>query len=119
MKIRDMKIRSLAIAAVLMIALAAAPATAATSDEKKQKWDTWAGQVARHRHHFDYQGSACPTSADACVKIFAKYRIVPVTAQAAAGLRRAAGGSAKLVGYHAPASGGHNGVLYVRRVRKN
>ena len=115
----DMKLRSLTIAAVLMIALVAAPATAAAPDASKGRWDTWAGQVVRHRHHFDYQGSYCPTSAEACIKIFATFRIVPVTPEAAVGLRRAAGGAARLVGYRTPASDGkHNGVLYVRRVRK-
>jgi len=114
-----MRIRSLAIAAVLMIALAVAPATAATPESKQHRWDTWAGQVVRDRHHFDYQGSACPTTAEACIKILAKYRIVPVTPQAAVGLRRAAGGRARLIGYHTPAADGkHNGILYVRRVRK-
>ena len=114
-----MRIRTLAIAALLILALTAGPATAASSRSEKRRYDTWAGQVLRHSHHFDYQGSACPTSAEACIKILARYRIVPLTAQAAAGLRRAAGGSAKLFGYQTPASGGeHNGVLYVRRVKK-
>ena len=114
-----MRIRTLAIAALLILVLTAGPATAASSKSERRKYDTWAGQVLRHKHHFDYQGSACPTSAEACIKILAKYRIVPLTAQAAVGLRRVAGGSAKLVGYQTPASGGeHNGILYVRRVKK-
>ena len=130
-----MRIRTLAIAALLLLALTAGPATAAPSKSEKRKYDTWAGQVLRHSserltpprsgghppapgHHYDYQGSACPTSAEACIKILANYRIVPLTAQAAVGLRRVAGGSAKLFGYQTPASGGeHNGVLYVRRVK--
>jgi hypothetical protein len=104
-----------AIAALAVSALAAAPATAATD----KRDDTWLGHVVRHHRHFDYRGSACPTSAEMCIKILANYRIVPVTPQAAAGLRRAAGGRAKLVGYQAPAPNNrHNGILYVRRVEK-
>jgi hypothetical protein len=114
-----MRIRTLAIAAVLIFALTAGPATAAPSGSEERRSDTWVGQVVRHRHHFDYQGSYCPTSADACIKILANFRIIPLNPQAAAGLRRVAGGSAKLIGYRAPASGGeHNGILYVRRVKK-
>lgn len=113
-----MRIRTLAIAALLILALTAGPATAAPSRSETRKHDTWAGQVLSHRHHFDYQGSACPTSAEACIKILATYRIVPLTAQAAVALRRVAGGPARLYGYQTPASDGHhNGVLYVRRVK--
>jgi hypothetical protein len=131
-----MRIRTLAIAAVLIFALTAGPATAAPSGSEKRKFDTWVGQVVRHGserltpprsgghppspgHHFDYQGSYCPTSADACIKILANFRIIPLNPRAAVGLRRVAGGSAKLIGYRAPASDGeHNGILYVRRVKK-
>jgi hypothetical protein len=114
-----MRIRTLVIAAVLILGLTAGPATAAPSGSKKHRSEVWSGQVVRHKHHFDYQGSSCPTSADACIMILANFRIVPLNAQAAVGLRRVAGGSAKLVGYRTPASDGeHNGVLYVRRVKK-
>jgi hypothetical protein len=113
-----MKLRILLTAAVLITALTAGPATAATSTSKKRA-DAWVGQVIRHDRHFDYQGSYCPTSADACIKILAKFRIVPLNAQSAGALRRVAGGQAKLIGYRAPASDGeHNGILYVRRVKK-
>ena len=113
-----MKIRFLLIAALLITGLTAGPA-AATSRSKQGAADTWAGQVVRHDRHFDYQGSYCPTSADACIKILAKFRIVPLNPRAAAALRKVAGGSAKLVGWRAPASDGeHNGILYVRRVKK-
>ena len=130
----DMKIRSLLIAAVLTTALTAGPAAATSTS--RQRSDTWVGQVLRHserltppgsgghppapgNRHFDYQGSYCPTSAEACIKILAKFRIVPLNPQAAFALRRVAGGSAKLRGYRAPASDGeHNGILYVRRVEK-
>ena len=114
-----MRIRTLAIAALLILALTAGPATAAPSKSEKRKYDTWAGQVLRHKKHFDYQGSPCPKSAEACIQILANFRIVPLTHQAAVGLRRVAGGSAKLFGYQTAGSGGeHNGVLYVRRVKK-
>jgi hypothetical protein len=115
-----MRLRFLLLTALLVTALTAGPATAATSASKeKHRSDTWAGQVLRHGRHFDYQGSYCPTSAEACIKILAKFRIVPLTPQARIGLRQVAGGSAKLVGYQTPASDGeHNGILYVRRVKK-
>jgi len=110
-----MRIRTLVIAAVLILGLTAGPAVAA----EKRKSDTWVGQVVRHKHHFDYQGSYCPTSAGACIKIFANFRVVPLNPEAAVALRRVAGKSAKLSGYRTPASDGeHNGVLYVRRVKK-
>ena len=105
-----------AIAALAMSALVAAPATAATP---KQRHDTWVGQVVRHHRHFDYRGSYCPSGTQACIMILANFRIVPLTPKAAAGLRRVAGGRAKLVGYQAPAPNSrHNGILYVRRVER-
>jgi hypothetical protein len=115
-----MRLRFLILTALLVTALTAGPATATTSTaDERHRSDTWVGQVLRHRRHFDYQGSYCPTSAEACIKILARFRVVPLTAQAAAGLRRVAGGSAKLTGYRAPASDGeHNGILYVRRVER-
>jgi hypothetical protein len=114
-----MKLRFLLITALVVTALTAGPATAATSKPRGQWADAWVGQVLRHGRHFDYQGSYCPTSADACIKILAKFRIVPLNPQSAVALRRVSGGRAKLVGYRAPASDGeHNGILYVRRVKK-
>lgn len=114
-----MRLRSLALAALLVVALTAGPAGATPSAADKHRSDTWVGQVLRHGRHFDYQGSPCPTSAEACIKMLAQFRIVPLTPQAAAGLRRVSGGSARLVGYHSPASDGeHNGVLSVRRVER-
>jgi hypothetical protein len=105
----------LAVAAVALSALVAAPATAATDKGD----DVWVGQIVRHNRHFDYLGSACPTSAGMCIKILANYRVVALNSKAATGLRRAAGGRAKLVGYRAPAPNkNHNAVLYVRRVEK-
>ncbi len=81
--------------------------------------DVWVGQVVRHHRHFDYRGSYCPQGTQACIMILANFRIVPLTPQATAGLRRAAGGRAKLVGYQAPAPNPqHNGVLYVRQVTR-
>jgi hypothetical protein len=110
-----MRLRFLAIAVLALSALVAAPATAATD----RRDDVWVGQVVRHNRHFDYRGSACPTSAEMCIKILANYRVVPLTRQAASGLRRAAGGRAKLVGYRAPAPNSrHNAILYVRRVER-
>ncbi len=104
-----------AIAAVALSALVAAPATAAT--EKRN--DIWVGQVVGHHHHFDYRGSACPATAEMCIKVLANYRVVPLTRQAAIGLRRAAGGQAKLFGYRTGAPNSrHNGLLHVRRVEK-
>ncbi|MEW6477536.1 MAG: hypothetical protein AB1679_35240 [Actinomycetota bacterium] len=132
-----MRIRTLAIAALLIVALTAGPAAAATSRSKDRAAQTWVGQVLRHSperltppgsgghppapgRHFDYQGSYCPTSAEACIKILARFRIVPLNPQAAVALRRVSGGSAKLVGWRAPASDGeHNGILYVRRVKRH
>jgi len=114
-----MRLRFLAIAALLVVALTAAPAGAVPSATGKHRSDTWVGQVLRDGRHFDYQGSTCPESAEACIKMLARFRIVPLTAQAAAGLRLVQGGKARLVGYHSPASDGeHNGVLYVRRVSR-
>jgi hypothetical protein len=104
-----------AVAALALSALVAAPATAATD----QRDDIWVGQIVKHHRHFDYRGSACPTSAEICIKVLANYRVVPLNPKAATGLRRAAGRRAKLVGYRAPAANtGHNGVLYVRRAEK-
>ena len=114
-----MKLRTLTIAAVLIFALTAGPATAATSRPRNAVSGTWVGQVLRHDRHFDYQGSYCPTKEEACIKILAKFRIVPVNPRAAVALRTVAGGSAKLIGWRTPASDGeHNGILYVRRVKK-
>lgn len=108
--------RSVAIAALVISALAAAPATAATTSSRP---DVWVGQVVRHHRHFDYRGSYCPEGTQACIMILANFRIVPLTPQAAAGLRRVAGGRAKLVGYQAPAPNPrHNGFLYVRQVKR-
>jgi hypothetical protein len=110
-----MRIRFLAVAALLMSALAVAPANAATD----KRDDVWVGQIVRHHSHFDYRGSACPTSAEMCIKVLANYRVVPLNSKAATGLRRAAGGRAKLVGYRAPAPNSrHNAILYVRQVEK-
>jgi hypothetical protein len=109
-----MRIRILAIAALLITGLVAAPATAA---EKRD--DVWVGQVVKHHRHFDYRGSACPTSAEMCIKVLANYRIVPLTSKAAAGLRKMSdgNGNARLVGYKRPTKNkNHNGTLYVRRV---
>ncbi|HYH50066.1 MAG TPA: hypothetical protein VEG38_11020 [Acidimicrobiia bacterium] len=114
-----MKLRTLTIAAVLIFALAAGPATAAPARPSDRATGSWAGQVVRHDRHFDYQGSYCPTKEQACIKIFAKFRIVPLNPRAAAALHRVSGGPAKLFGWRAPASDGeHNGILYVRRVKK-
>ena len=107
--------RFLAVSALLITALAVAPATAATD----RRDDIWVGQIVRHHHHFDYRGRTCPTSAEVCIEVVANYRVVPVTRQAKAGLRRAAGGQARLVGHRAAAPNRrHDGVLYVRRVEK-
>jgi len=117
-----MKLRILTIAAVLIFALTAAPATAATSKPRNRTSGTWVGQVVRHtpERHFDYQGSYCPTKEEVCIKILAKFRIVPVNPRAAAALRAVSGGSAKLIGWRTPASDGeHNGILYVRRVKRS
>src|SRR5262245_33618000 len=112
-----MRIRLLLIAAVMLSVVAGAPADAAAPSTQRD--DVWVGQVVRHNSHFDYQGSACPASAEMCIKILAKYRIVPLTPQAARGLRKAAGGQAELVGYRGPAGDEqHNATLYVRRVGK-
>jgi len=111
-----MRFRFLAIAAVLICALAAAPANAAAP---KQRDDVWAGQIVRHNGHFDYEGLSCPATAQICTMIAVRYRIVPLTAKAAAGLRRVKGGQARLVGYRGPAANAnHNGTLFVRRVEK-
>ncbi len=107
-----------AIVALLISALAATPATAAAS---KKRDDTWVGQVVSHNQHFDYQGSYCPTSAEACIKILANFRIVPLNRKAAAGLRTVAdgNGNARLVGHKGPATNKkHNGTLYVRKVER-
>lgn len=105
----------LTIATLAISALVAAPATAATD----KRDDIWVGQIVRHNRHFDYRGSACPTSAEMCIKILANYRVVPLNPQAALGLRRAAGKKAKLIGYRTPAPNNrHNGFLHVRRVEK-
>jgi hypothetical protein len=127
-----MRIRSLAIATVATIALAAAPATAATD----KRDDVWIGQVAGHRperltppmsgghplspgQHFDYRGSACPTSAEMCITVLANYRIVALNPQAARRLRRFEGKQAKFVGYRTQGPNTrHNGVLHVRRVER-
>jgi hypothetical protein len=112
-----MKLRYLLTAALLITALTAGPAIAAPPGSKTR--GTWIGQVHRDGRHFDYQGSYCPTKEEACIKILAKFRIVPLNPQSAVALRRVSGGQAKLVGYRVPASdGSHNGVLYVRRVKK-
>jgi hypothetical protein len=107
---------SIVAVALLIGALAAGPATAATP---KQRHDTWVGQIVGHHRHFDYRGSYCPTGTQACIMILANFRIVPLTPQAATGLHRVAGRRAKLIGYQAPAPNPrHNGILYVRRVDK-
>ena len=106
-----------AVVALLVTALAAVPATAASP---KQADDVWVGQVARHSRHFDYRGSPCPATAEVCVKVLANLRIVPLNPRAAVNLRRVAGGQAKLIGYRGPAgSSAHDGTLYVRRVQRN
>jgi hypothetical protein len=105
-----------AVAALAITALAAAPATAAPP---KQRDDRWVGQVVRHQRHFDYRGRACPISAEVCIEVLAIYRIVPLTPQAAFALRRFDGRQAKLVGHLAPATDAdHTGTLFVRRVRR-
>ena len=110
-----MRIRSLAIAAVLLVVLVAGPAKAATGGRD----DVWIGQVAHHNRHFDYRGSACPTSAEMCVKVLANYRVVALNPQAERALRRADGKKAKLIGYRTQADNNrHNGFLHVRRVEK-
>jgi len=104
-----------AIAALALTALVAAPATA-TTDKRD---DVWVGQIVAHNRHFDYRGRSCPTSAEICIDIVANYKVVALTPQAATRLKRAAGGRATLVGYRAPsADRRHNAVLYVRRVDK-
>ncbi len=75
----------------------------------------------KHHRHFDYRGSACPTSAEMCIKVLANYKIVALNSKAAAGLRRMSdgNGNARLVGYRGPAKNkNHNGTLYVRRVER-
>jgi hypothetical protein len=110
------RLRLLAIATVLMTALAVAPASAATGKRN----DVWVGQVVAHRHHYDYRGSACPADAEMCIKVLANFRIVPLTRQAAAGLRKVSdgNGNARLVGYKRQGNKNHNGTLYVRRVER-
>ena len=106
-----------AVVALVVSTLAAAPATAASA---KPVDDVWVGQVARHSRHFDYRGSPCPATAEVCVKVLADFRIVPLNGRAAVNLRRVAGGRAKLIGYRGPAgSSAHDGTLYVRRVQRN
>jgi hypothetical protein len=114
-----MKLRTLTIAAVLILALTAGPATGATSKPRNAVSGTWVGQVVRDGRHFDYQGSYCPTKEEACIKILARFRIVPVNRRAAVALRTVSGRSAKLAGWRTPANDGeHNGILYVRRVKR-
>lgn len=109
-------LRTVAVVGLVISALAATPASATVAAVRP---DTWVGQVVRHDRHFDYRGSYCPKGTEACIMILANFRIVPLTPQAAAGLRRVAGGRAQLVGHHAPAPApGHNGILSVRRVER-
>jgi hypothetical protein len=113
-----MTMRSWKCAAALTVVVSmvlALPAAADPPDRRQRK--TWVGQVERHGRHHDYVGSPC-AEGEICAQYVARYRIVPTTRQAARGLRRAAGQSARLTGRLVPSrEPDHQGRLMVSRVR--
>jgi hypothetical protein len=102
----------------LFLAGSVSPAGAAvTTPPIAGEAGTWIGQVVPHEGHFDYVGSPCPVEAELCAEFVARYRIAPVTPQAARALPAVAGGRAALTGWLVPLSAGpHHGVLFVTRV---
>jgi hypothetical protein len=106
----------LAAALTLVVSLFAAVPAAADPPERRQR-KTWVGQVERHGRHYDYVGSPC-ADGEVCAQYIVRYRIVPTTRQAARGLRRAEGHSARLTGRLVSSrEPDHQGRLMVSRVR--
>jgi hypothetical protein len=63
-------------------------------------------------------GRPCAEQEDVCADYVAHYRVVPTTGQAERGLRRSAGGLARLWGeFFAARDAGHQGTLRVSRVQ--
>ena len=115
--------RSGALLALVLSGLVAGPAvaagTATPAERAAPATKSWVGQVQRHHGHFDYVGRPCAESEDVCADYVARYRISPTTRQAERGLRRAAGGWARLRGEFFPArDAGHQGRLEVSRVER-
>jgi hypothetical protein len=105
------------LALALVASLDAVPASAQTGTTVRV--GTWEGQVVRHLDHFDYEGLPCTVDQDICIQILVRYRIVPVTDQAAKALPDLEGKRARLEGaLHEPGDGEHAGILYVRRVSR-
>lgn len=104
--------------AVITIALLGFVPSAAASHTVVEQ-GTWRGVVERHFNHFDYIGSPCPIQAQQCIQVIVRYRIVPVTWQAAFALPRVSGRQVFLRGALDPRPfRGHQGVLYVWRVSR-
>jgi hypothetical protein len=104
-----------ALLALVLSGLMVGPAVAVGTAKPVVK--SWFGQVQRHNGHFDYVGRPCAESENVCADYVAHYRISPTTRQAERGLRRSAGGWARLWGEFFPArDAGHQGMLKVSRV---
>jgi hypothetical protein len=110
----------LALTALMLLGgVHAAPAATAqaTQNVTLGETGTWVGDVVRHGSHFDYVGRPCPVEVDVCAEFVARYRIVPVTAQAFLALPTVAGGPARLTGRLLTYSDAeHQGILFVSRV---
>ena len=88
---RTFRAAVVAVAGLAVATLATAPATADAEPPVPalSRPDSWVGQIVRHDRHFDYRGSYCPEDTEACIMIVANFRLLPLTPQAATGLRRA------------------------------
>ncbi|HVF15025.1 MAG TPA: hypothetical protein VM942_10520 [Acidimicrobiales bacterium] len=101
---------------VVMVAGVMSGAMSSASARERQS-GTWVGMVEPHGSHYDYVGRACPVEADFCIAMVVRYRIVPVTRQAAQALPGVAGGTASLEGSLVTRGDRqHNGTLFVERV---
>ncbi len=105
------------LAAVCMAASVWGGAVSSASAEAASPSEHWVGVIEQHGDHFDYVGRACPVEVDVCVAIEARYRIIPVTPEAAQVLPTVAGGTASVEGFLiAVQGGGHGGLLIAERV---
>jgi hypothetical protein len=82
-----------------VVLLSTAPASGIETGPQPVQVGTWVGGVERSGdERFHYVGRACPVEEEACILVLARYRIVPLTGQAAEALPQVAGRQARSSG---------------------
>jgi hypothetical protein len=107
----------LLLAAVCVAASVWGGAVSPASAEAGVPSEHWIGAIEQHGDHFDYVGRSCPVEVEVCVAMEARYRIIPITDDAARALPTVAGGTASVEGFLITLrDSGHGGLLIAERV---